>query len=48
MADIMPTLLELYGVPPPVKLDGRSLCAGEMRALPAPGGRGQALPSADR
>ena len=25
MADVMPTVLELYGVPPPVQLDGRSL-----------------------
>ena len=25
MADVMPTLLELYGVQPPTKLDGRSL-----------------------
>src|SRR5690606_4381093 len=25
MADVMPTLLELYGVAPPVELDGRSL-----------------------
>ena len=25
MADVMPTLLQIYGVPPPVQLDGRSL-----------------------
>lgn len=25
MGDVMPTLLAIYGVPPPVKLDGRSL-----------------------
>jgi predicted AlkP superfamily phosphohydrolase/phosphomutase len=31
MGDIMPTLLDLFGVEPPVELDGRSLWAGEGR-----------------
>jgi predicted AlkP superfamily phosphohydrolase/phosphomutase len=33
MADVMPTLLELYGVAPPVELDGRSLLVS---GTPAP------------
>jgi hypothetical protein len=28
MADIMPTVLEMYGVAPPTNLDGRNLLAG--------------------
>ena len=45
MADIMPTLLALYGVPPTVQLDGRSLVnagsgsSGAPGAPGAPGGR---------
>jgi hypothetical protein len=28
MGDVMPTILDIYGVKPPVKLDGKSLWAG--------------------
>jgi arylsulfatase A-like enzyme len=28
MADIMPTVLQMYSVPPPTTLDGRSLLPG--------------------
>lgn len=38
MGDVMPTLLELYGIEPPTNLDGRSLWPGSRQAAAPAGG----------
>ena len=35
MGDVMPTLLAIYGVEPPVKLDGKSLWPGSAKVAAA-------------
>jgi predicted AlkP superfamily phosphohydrolase/phosphomutase len=47
MGDVMPTLLELYGLEPPTRLDGRSLWPGSHRTaetVAPPGNDGKGVP----